>query len=171
MDSDCSPAPVAASHILVIEDQPLVQDLVLALLTGAGYLAVAVDDADQGFALWSRSPRRFQLVITDIMMPSRLDGLTLGRLLSKYQPALPVLYMSASLNLSGTVPLVEGWNFLRKPFSPGDFLDAVARMLVGPAPVYPKVRAWHPRPHQRENPPGAGCLGRVALAPPDARNA
>src|SRR5689334_15656819 len=99
-----------APHLLVIEDQPLVQRLLLGILTAAGYFTVAADDADQGWALWLRSPRRFQLVITDIMMPSRLDGLHVGRLLAECQPSLPVLYMSATFDPNHAGQLVEGWN-------------------------------------------------------------
>ncbi|MBV9488960.1 MAG: response regulator [Verrucomicrobia bacterium] len=122
------PAAVAPL-VLVVEDQPLLQELLVRLLIDAGYPTLAVGDADQAYALWSQAPRRFHLIITDIMMPSRLNGITLGRLLKERQPDLPVLYMSASQEVEASADLVEGKNFFRKPFSPTTFLETVARTL------------------------------------------
>ena len=69
MDSDITRATVPPSSILVVEDHTPVRDLVVQLLEGAGHRPLAVSDADQALALWSKFPRRFKLVVTDILMP------------------------------------------------------------------------------------------------------
>lgn len=139
MDSDLLSETVNAPSILVVEDHVLVRNLVVHLLEGAGHQTLAVADADQAFALWSKFPDAFKLVITDILMPSSLDGLTLGRLIQTRRPDVPVLYISGSENPEDTPALVQGQNFFRKPFDPDAFLSTVDRLLQRrgrrPAPV------------------------------------
>ena len=116
-------------RVLVVEDHSLVRELVVRLLEGAGHHPFAVSDADQALALWSKFPRRFKLIVTDILMPSSLDGLMLGRLIQTQQPDLPVLYMSGSEDPDKSATLVQGQNFFRKPFDPDEFLSAIDRLL------------------------------------------
>lgn len=129
MDSDIARDTAGTVSVLVVEDHALVRNLVVQLLKGAGYHPYAVCDADQAFALWSKTPGRFDLVITDILMPSALDGLTLGRLIQMRQPDLPILYISGSENPDHSPALVRGQTFFRKPFDPDEFLCAVDRLL------------------------------------------
>jgi two-component system, response regulator PdtaR len=131
MDLDIIHKMAKARPILVVEDQPLVRSLVVQLLKGAGHQTLAVPDADQAFALWSQFPDGFKLIITDILMPSSLDGLTFGRLVQTHRPDVPVLYISGSENPDAAATLVQGQNFFRKPFDPGEFLAGVDRLLEG----------------------------------------
>lgn len=133
MDSDPIRRTAAPSLVLVVDDHALVRDLVVRMLNCAGHQTLAVSDADQAFALWSRSPAIFKLIVTDILMPSSLDGLTLGRLIQTREPGMPVLYISGSEHSDASATLVEGRNFFRKPFDPGKFLAAVERLVEGRA--------------------------------------
>jgi CheY-like chemotaxis protein len=129
MDLETARSPASPAFTLVVEDHCLVRNLVVQLLEAAGHHPLAVSDADQALALWLKFPHRFKLVVTDILMPSSLDGLTLGRLIQTHQPDLPVLYMSGSESPDRTAALIQGQNFLRKPFGPGEFLSAIDRLL------------------------------------------
>jgi CheY-like chemotaxis protein len=135
MDSDLTRSAANASFILVVEDHALVRNLVVQLLKGAGHQTLAVPDADQAFALWSKFPGSFKLIVTDILMPSALDGLTLGRLIRARQPDMPVLYISGSENPDEAAALVQGENFFRKPFDADELLSAVDRLLEKRAPL------------------------------------
>jgi DNA-binding NtrC family response regulator len=135
MDSDFTRSAAEASVILVVEDHVLVRNLVVRFLNGAGHRTLAIPDADQAFALWSKFPGGFKLIVTDILMPSSLDGLTLGRLIQAHQPDLPVLYISGSESPDEAAALVQGENFFRKPFDPDEFLSAVERLLERRAPL------------------------------------
>jgi two-component system, response regulator PdtaR len=139
MGSDLPGQTVKPLFILVVEDHALVRDLVVHLLKGAGHPTIAVPDADRAFALWSKFPDGFKLIITDILMPSSLDGLTFGRLVQTHRPDVPVLYISGSENPDAAATLVQGQNFFRKPFDPDEFLATVDRLLERrarrPAPV------------------------------------
>lgn len=143
MDLDTIRQAANPPVILVVEDHPLVRTLVVQLLKGAGHQTLAVPDADQAFALWSQSPDNYKLIVTDILMPSSLDGLTLGRLIQTRQPDMPVLYISGSESPDSVAALVQGQNFFRKPFDPDEFLSAVDRLLerraLPPAPVASSV--------------------------------
>ena len=139
MDSEIAPSLASPALILVVEDHHLVRNFVVQLLEAAGHHPVAVSDADEALALWLKFPHRFKLVVTDILMPSSLDGLTLGCLIQTHQPDLPVLYMSGSENPDSAAMLIPGQNFLRKPCDPDEFLSAIDRLLEtrSPAPALP----------------------------------
>src|SRR5262249_58239492 len=55
------------ARILVIDDDRAVRTLVCDLLAGLGYAADEGEDASTGLALLAR--QRYDLVITDLMMP------------------------------------------------------------------------------------------------------
>lgn len=135
MDSDLYRSAAHASSILVVEDHAMVRNLVVQLLKEGGHQPLSVPDADQAFALWSKFPDGFKLIVTDILMPSSLDGLTLGRLIQTRRPDTPVLYISGSESPDEAAALVQGENFFRKPFDADEFLSAIDRLLARRAPV------------------------------------
>ncbi len=139
MDLDL-PHHSSPADVLIAEDQPLVRGLLVRLLRAAGHRPTATEDADEALQVWSRHPDLFSLLVTDVRMPSRLDGLDLGRAVRQYRPDFPILYLSGSDDLEAGAHLVAGVNFLRKPFRSTEFLSAVATLLDGsPASLAPAL--------------------------------
>lgn len=79
------------ARILVAEDETAVRTFVTRALTIKGHQVTAVCDGLQ--ALQALSKARFQLLITDIVMPG-LDGIGLALKVAKDQPELPVLLIT-----------------------------------------------------------------------------
>ncbi len=120
------------ADILVIEDDDQFREFVLDALQELGYRAVAAPDGDAGLALLERYPQ-VSLVITDIFMPQR-DGIETIMALRHVHPRLKVIAMSGGqrrvdmdfLPLADKLGAVQT---LQKPFSLGEFSDAVAAAL------------------------------------------
>ncbi len=89
------PEPAALPHgherILLVEDDPAVAAVGQRLLTSAGYLVITAGDSTE--ALARLEEQRFDLLITDVVMPGR-SGAELARdVLRRYGP-MRILYVS-----------------------------------------------------------------------------
>jgi two-component system OmpR family response regulator len=113
------------SHILVVDDDPNLRELVRVFLTHAGYtVAEAVDGAE---ALNTLEDERIDLVVLDVMMP-RLDGWELVRSI-RATSDMPLLMLTAK---GETAQKMHGFelgvdDYLVKPFEP---LELVARVTA-----------------------------------------
>jgi CheY-like chemotaxis protein len=119
-----------APPVLVAEDDPDLRALVAVVLSAAGYPTVAVGS---GAELLRRAAERApRLALVDVRMPG-LSGLEVCRALRSDPRArlCPVLLMSSR---AGEDDLAAGCaagadDFLSKPFTPGQLLDRVTRLL------------------------------------------
>jgi len=123
-----------AARILVVEDEPGVRDFVRRGLLAGGYDAVTVEDG--ATALEVLAEQKFDLMITDIVMPG-IDGIALALKVGKDYPDLRVLMMTGyaserqrAHNLEALIHTV-----LAKPFSLKALLTAAEEALAKPARV------------------------------------
>lgn len=111
------------TQILVVDDEPVIRDVLAALFASEGYVVRTAPDGLAALeALTAESP---DLVIADIIMP-RLDGWGLLARLHEQHPGIPVILLSATFR--GRPP--DGVVFIAKPFEVDDLLLTVARMLA-----------------------------------------
>ncbi len=104
--------------VLVVDDEPIIREVVSKLLEGEGYTVRRAADAME--ALRKADADGIDLVLADVKM-SRLDGVTLARRPSTSEQAVPVMLMSVvSTGESPEVP------FLRNPFAPDQLIQVVA---------------------------------------------
>jgi two-component system cell cycle sensor histidine kinase/response regulator CckA len=117
-------------RVLLVEDEDMVRAVAERALARAGYDIVTASDGDEGLEK-VRSGERFDLVVTDVVMPS-MDGPAMAREIRKLQPRLPVLFMSgyAEEQLRKDID-IEGMHFIAKPFSVQQIADKVAGVLAG----------------------------------------
>lgn len=119
--------------ILVVDDDPIVREVVVRILGGSGLRVHQAETADEAMAvLTTLAGERPQLVIIDIVLPGR-NGVELARQIREELPDQPLLYMSAYpreyLREEG---LGEGTEaFLAKPFTPERLLQRVQEVLAG----------------------------------------
>ena len=66
----------ATTHILIVDDEPAVRQLLRSYLESCGHVCLAVSDGHEALALLERA--RIQVLITDLDMPG-MDGLELMR--------------------------------------------------------------------------------------------
>ncbi len=85
--------PPEKTHLLVVEDEPLIRQLFSTLLTAAGY---SVAQADNGFAaLEEIRRRRPALILSDLNMP-RMTGFELLSVIRRRFPGIHVIAMSGA---------------------------------------------------------------------------
>ncbi|WP_162913049.1 hybrid sensor histidine kinase/response regulator [Rhodospirillaceae bacterium SYSU D60014] len=112
--------------VLVVEDNPEVAGATVSLLEQLGYGVHTVVDADAALDVIGRQD--FDLVISDIVMPGSMDGMTLARAIRERKPQLPVLLVTGYSHpaaKSGTE-----FTILRKPFQLADLSRTAARMIA-----------------------------------------
>lgn len=112
--------------ILVVDDEPAIRDLILAVLEDEGYTVVGANSAIH--ALEVIAHQRPDLILMDIMMPE-MDGREAFRRI-RQRPELagiPVVMMSAAYAADRVPQHVAG--FLSKPFELDHLLETVSRLL------------------------------------------
>jgi DNA-binding NtrC family response regulator len=117
--------------VLLVEDEPLLGELMTEALTDKGFAVVASTDAG-GALRHLLSGANCDILFTDIDLGEGMDGATLAQLVHEMRPGLPIVYTSGrrSLNEFVTVP---GAAFLPKPYSLSDVDRTLAQKLGEPA--------------------------------------
>lgn len=120
-------------HVLVVEDQPDVAQLVQRFVERAGYgVTVATDAVDAAAKVAAGAP--VDLLITDVVMPD-MTGPELAAALREHHPGLPVVFMSGytAAALGPQVQLDGNSLMVEKPFHRSTLLSAITT-LSGPPP-------------------------------------
>jgi PAS domain S-box-containing protein len=118
--------------ILVVEDDRLVRDYVLAQLHSLGYVTHAAANANAALAILE-SDAKFDLLFTDVIMPGSMNGRQLADEISKYRPELKVLYTSGYTEdaVIHHGKLDEGVLLLAKPYRKSDLARMIRKALGG----------------------------------------
>ncbi|HEY9009581.1 MAG TPA: PAS domain S-box protein, partial [Devosia sp.] len=90
-----TPVSIEGGHetILVVEDDRLVRDYVLAQLHALGYVTLQAANAAEALAVVA-SGTPFDLLFTDVIMPGQMNGRQLADEVLKTRPDLKVVYTS-----------------------------------------------------------------------------
>ena len=120
--------------VLLVEDEDAVRSLAEVVLARNGYQVIAARTAADAIAIASTAGRKFDMLVTDVMMPN-MSGPQLVRRLRELRPGLSVLFMSGyTANSIVDQGLLEpGAPFLSKPFTPTSLALAVRSVLDGHA--------------------------------------
>ena len=79
--------------VLVVDDEPALVALAEELLAGLGYEPVGFGSSEQALAAFRANPQRFDLVLTDEVMP-QMTGTVLVTALHATRPQLPIVMAS-----------------------------------------------------------------------------
>jgi len=125
-----SPAP---ARILLVDDDPMITELVVDMLGIEGY---DVDTATNGLeALQKLERQRYDLIITDLHMP-KLDGSGFYRELAqrKLHSLKRIIFLTGTTGMSEEHRFVQesGVPVLLKPFNVSDLIELVRRLLSSP---------------------------------------
>ena len=117
----------APAHLLIVEDDPEIRQLVTDLMRREGFEVDAAEDARAMDDVLAR--RRPDLIVLDLMLPGE-DGLSICRRLRAHSN-LPILMLTAkSDEVERVVGLEMGADdYLVKPFGPRELLARVRALL------------------------------------------
>jgi signal transduction histidine kinase/ActR/RegA family two-component response regulator len=121
---------LAGTRVLLVEDNDELAQITAALLQVHGVQVQRAVHAAQALQQLT-PPHDVDLVLSDVVMPGEIDGLTMARRLRSEQPMLPIVLVSG---YSGTAEQATDFVILHKPCTEDDLLQAMAKAL-GPKPV------------------------------------
>jgi len=116
--------------ILVVEDERAILHILETILTKSGYKIVAADTPEKALAHVQKNPDKFDLLITDVIMPG-MNGSELVDRIRTHKKSIKFLYISgytsdiiSDMDNDGTEI-----NLLQKPFSASDLCKRVREIL------------------------------------------
>jgi NtrC-family two-component system response regulator AlgB len=115
-------------RILIVDDQRPIR---LAISQGVRAFGHESETADSGrVALLKLQEERFDLVLLDLNIEGRSDGLEYIARLQKIAPGLPVVICTAQASISTAVEAMRrgALDYLEKPFSPEQLMAVLARV-------------------------------------------
>ncbi|MHC2623790.1 PAS domain S-box-containing protein [Bradyrhizobium huanghuaihaiense] len=129
-----TPATIEGGHetILVVEDDRLVRDYVLAQLHALGYVTLQAANAAEARAIVATG-KPFDLLFTDVIMPGKMNGRQLADELTKMRPDLKVVYTSGYTEnaIIHHGRLDSGVLLLAKPYRKSDLARIIRKALNG----------------------------------------
>lgn len=115
-------------HILVVEDDPFVRDMVLDVLTEAGFSTCEAMAGEEALRRLVLQPD-IDVVVTDVDMPGKLDGVELARRIRQSWPGVGVVLISGGSRIMRPIPPQA--KFLAKPFSAAALLRSISTFVEG----------------------------------------
>ncbi len=135
-------------HVLVVDDDNRLRELLRSYLSKNGFAVTAAEDA--GSARRYLESMEFDLIVLDVMMPGE-TGLEFARALREINNDVPILMLTAMGEASDRIGGLEAGadDYLPKPFEPRELLLRIQTILR---------RAAMPSP-ERDAAPGHVKLG------------
>ena len=122
--------PGGPETILLVEDDPVMREMVSEILCQSGYMVLTAASAPQALKTWEKFKRLIDLLLTDVLIPCRSTGLELARKFQRSKPALKIVFTSGfgPEICAGDPAMASGW-FLPKPFSRTALLRIISNCL------------------------------------------
>jgi CheY-like chemotaxis protein len=119
--------PARRAHILMVEDEILISDLIAEALCDRGFKVHAVADAEEALR-YLESGSKVDVLFTDINLAGQMDGAMLAKRVREKRPELPIVYCSGRYSPSALAPPVPRSIFMRKPYDPADLCTLLERL-------------------------------------------
>ena len=136
-DKDGDGASTGALHgkgetVLLVEDEEALRNVSKRVLERNGYEVVIAVDGANALELWRADPTRFDLVMSDLVMPN-VGGAELARALSRQSDPPKILLVSgySGTEMAQRSALDPAIPLLQKPWSVADLLRHVRELLDG----------------------------------------
>ena len=78
--------------VLLVEDEPLIREVMAELLALAGFDVTATTTGDEAVVLLANDG--FTVLLTDVTMPGIIDGIRLAEHARALHPGLPIVFVS-----------------------------------------------------------------------------
>jgi two-component system response regulator GlrR len=119
---------MSQGHILVVDDNPNLLELIKMRLESADYEVSGTADEDRALSLFREEV--FDLCVIDLMLANG-DGLTLMDRLRAIRPDVPAIILTAHGTIESAVEAMRrgAYSYLTKPFERSDLLLQIERAL------------------------------------------
>jgi CheY-like chemotaxis protein len=127
--------PRGSATVLVVEDEPAVREIAVAILGDLGYRVLEAADGESALRVFGANASSVDLLLTDVVLPGRVRGRELAERIRAMRPEVKILFMSGytenSIVHHGR--LDDGVQLLGKPFKREQLARKVAEVLLVPA--------------------------------------
>ncbi len=122
--------PRGSEHILVVDDEKHIGEMLEDLLGDLGYRVTIFRDAGQALDLFRTGPRDFDLVLTDMRMPE-MSGEELSCRIRETDPRIPIIIQTGfSEHLSGEKLKIIGVDaLLKKPVLERELAECIRNVI------------------------------------------
>ncbi|BCA80786.1 response regulator [Desulfuromonas sp. AOP6] len=116
------------AHILIVDDEQVIRNGLQKVLERDGQQVTVACSGVQALECLQRCS--FDLVITDLKMPG-MSGIEVLKAIRRLQPEVPVLIVTgyATAEMAAEVMVAGAFDFLSKPFTPGQILYQTQRAV------------------------------------------
>lgn len=118
--------------VLFVDDDAATRDLMRRVLERQGFYVHAVATAEVALVLLKENVK-FDLLITDIVMPGGMDGFELADIAKRLHPGLQVMYLTGYLNLPRREMTQLHGNLVPKPIPPSRLIREIRGLLAAAA--------------------------------------
>ena len=121
-------ADMSAAHILVIDDDERLRDLLQRFLSESGFLVTAAGSAEEARAFLVGT--MFDLLVIDVMMPEETGTEFLADL--RKRSSVPALFLTAVSETEDRIAGLETGadDYVAKPFEPRELILRIKRILA-----------------------------------------
>ncbi|AWN42943.1 hybrid sensor histidine kinase/response regulator [Methylobacterium durans] len=121
-------------HILLVEDNPHIAEVAVSVIHERGHAVVSTASAPEALQVLAAG-QRFDLVLSDLVMPGGMNGFDLARQVRRRWPDLPIL-LATGYSDQAEKAIKDGFPLISKPYQPAALLVAIekAASLVALSP-------------------------------------
>jgi CheY-like chemotaxis protein len=121
------PPRAQQTTILIVEDEPITREILVRYLEWAGIMTRSCSTGEEALGIF-QSGAEIDWLLTDINLPSCIDGWVVGAEFHLRYPLRPVIYASACAptlksNMAGGV-------YIPKPFSPAKIVELIQQLAA-----------------------------------------
>lgn len=130
LDSPLTNEDLQTKNILFIDDDPSIIDMASQVLEKNNYTVTSFIDGNEAIEYFRQQPHHFDLVITDLIMPS-ITGTELSSKMSMINPNIPII-LTTGFSEKITSATCRQWGIttvINKPFALRDFLGAIEKLI------------------------------------------
>ena len=122
--------PCKIPQILTVDDDSVTCELLCEVFAREGFCAVFANSGEAALATVAQQPP--DLLLSDIRMKTRLDGLSLLEIVRREYPSIPVVLMTAFGSIETAVRAVKegAFDYISKPFNIDELVAIVRRALA-----------------------------------------
>ena len=120
------------ARVLVVDDDAEVREAMVAMLDELGYQVDEAPSADDALArLADRRQPTIDILLSDVVMPGRLDGVGLAEEVQRLYPTIPVILATG---YTTRLTAASAFRVLAKPFSHQALAETLAEILDSNTP-------------------------------------
>jgi len=118
----------AKGLIHIIDDEPVIHDVLSQLLASEGYEVEISSSGEEG--LQKHPARAFDLILLDLLMPG-MDGLDVLRAIRKIDPKAVIIIITAYASVESAIEAMKigAYDYIQKPFKHEELLLTIKRAL------------------------------------------